>query len=143
MNNFTFRPALKCTVCGSLFQKVRHTTGKYCGRVCAWKARGGSDFNAKIAKESASKRGDAQRGCGTKGYVKRDGKHEHRIVAEHILGRPLDRKEIVHHIDGNKRNNDPSNLKIMTQRQHMIEHGIGLPGVTPKHKPWEFRSKTK
>lgn len=56
------------------------------------------------------------------GYRKYFGKHEHRVVAEQILGRPLKSDEVVHHIDGNKRNNDPSNLQIMTQSEHVKLH---------------------
>ena len=55
-------------------------------------------------------------------YRKLHGRHEHRVVAEQMLGRPLQRNEIVHHIDGNKHNNDPSNLKVMTQSEHMKAH---------------------
>ncbi len=80
-----------------------------------------------------------QRGKGTKTYVKLNGRHEHRAVAETILGRPLERGEIVHHKDGNKKNNDPNNLEVMTQGKHMQEHGMGIPGVAPKWKPWEAR----
>ena len=55
-------------------------------------------------------------------YRKRHGRHEHRVVAEEMLGRPLKRNEIVHHIDGNKHNNDPSNLRVMTQSEHVRLH---------------------
>lgn len=55
-------------------------------------------------------------------YKKYFGRHEHRVVAESILGRELAPGEIVHHIDGNKHNNSPENLKIMTQSEHVNEH---------------------
>ena len=57
-----------------------------------------------------------------KSYEKTHGKHTHRIVAEQKIGRPLRPGEIVHHIDGNKRNNDPSNLEVMTQAEHCKLH---------------------
>jgi hypothetical protein len=49
----------------------------------------------------------------SKGYA-----YEHRVVAERILGRPLRDGEQVHHKDGRKTNNDPSNIEV----QHDIEH---------------------
>lgn len=55
-------------------------------------------------------------------YKKRFNRHEHRVVAEQMLGRPLQRGEIVHHIDGNKHNNDPSNLRVMSQADHLRLH---------------------
>lgn len=45
-------------------------------------------------------------------------RHEHRIIMEHHLGRPLERSEHVHHIDGNKANNDISNLAMLSARDH-------------------------
>lgn len=45
-----------------------------------------------------------------------------RYVMEQILGRKLTKDEIVHHIDGNKLNNDPSNLQIMSRAEHARLH---------------------
>lgn len=54
---------------------------------------------------------------GYRGYV-----YEHRYVVECAIGRALKSDEIVHHKDGNKLNNDKSNLTIMTRAGHLIEH---------------------
>lgn len=58
----------------------------------------------------------------SQGYTKYHGKHLHRVVMERKLGRKLKANEIVHHIDGNKQNNDPNNLMLMTQSEHIKLH---------------------
>jgi len=57
-------------------------------------------------------------------YVKFHQRHMHRVVAEQKLGRPLERGEIVHHLDGDKWNNAPENLEVMTQAEHARLHSI-------------------
>lgn len=47
---------------------------------------------------------------------------EHRLVMEEKIGRYLEPGEVVHHIDGNKMNNDPSNLELKSNSQHISDH---------------------
>ncbi len=63
------------------------------------------------------------------GYVyKRTGDHytfEHRVVMEGILGRKLEKGEIVHHINEIRNDNRPENLKVMSRPEHMVLHHLG------------------
>lgn len=58
--------------------------------------------------------------------IKRNGKRyrirEHRLVMEEYLGRKLTVKEDVHHKDGNKLNNEISNLELMSKSEHSKLH---------------------
>lgn len=65
-----------------------------------------------------------------KTYTKLHSRHEHRIVAEQLLGRPLKKGEVVHHIDGDKRNNSPDNLMVFSsQAEHAAYHAKLRKGV--------------
>ena len=55
-------------------------------------------------------------------HVRSNRKLVHRMIMEKHLNRPLSSDEVVHHIDGNKQNNDISNLKLMTRAEHMNHH---------------------
>jgi len=56
---------------------------------------------------------------------------EHRLVMERYLGRFLTKKEVVHHIDKNKENNDIENLELFssvgthTQTHHIVRDTKG------------------
>lgn len=52
---------------------------------------------------------------------------QHRLVGEDLLGRLLKKGEHVHHIDGNKINNNLSNLQVISVRDHRKLH-YQLPG---------------
>jgi hypothetical protein len=55
-------------------------------------------------------------------YRKYLGRHEHRVIAEQKIGRPILPDEHVHHIDGNKHNNSPDNLLVLTASEHVKLH---------------------
>lgn len=64
------------------------------------------------------------------GYVvvgkSKNRKFEHRKIYEEYYGVKLTNKDIIHHIDGNKQNNDINNLKLMTRAEHMEIHRLDL-----------------
>jgi hypothetical protein len=43
---------------------------------------------------------------------------EHRVIAAEKIGRALLPNEVVHHIDGDRLNNHPDNLVVMTKHEH-------------------------
>lgn len=64
---------------------------------------------------------------------------EHRLVQEKKIGRLLLRSEVVHHIDGNRVNNEPENLQHFATNAEHLQHE--LTGQVPNWTP-EGRAKT-
>jgi len=62
------------------------------------------------------------------GYLKfRDSdKLYHRWIKEKELGRRLEKGEIIHHINGNKLDNRPENLQILTAKEHYKKHVVPI-----------------
>lgn len=59
-------------------------------------------------------------------YRKFLGKRIHRRVAEEVLGRPLKKGEVVHHLDENRQNNQPGNVEVLgSQSEHARRHNFG------------------
>lgn len=48
----------------------------------------------------------------------------HRVVMENNLGRLLNPDEVVHHINGDKKDNRIQNLEVLDSRQHVRMHGL-------------------
>lgn len=102
-----------CLNCGSEFVVVsRHKDKKFCCTKCA-------TDNRRNKKRTAT--------LGSNGYkyvwfANGSGQKEHRFIIEQIIGRKLDRDEVVHHIDGNRSNNDISNLVVMSRGEHSALH---------------------
>lgn len=57
----------------------------------------------------------------------------HRFVMEQKIGRPLQPGEYVHHINGDRKDNRPENLELVSPKEHS---GIHIRGrkLTPEHK---------
>lgn len=66
-----------------------------------------------------------------RGDINRD---EHRHVMEQHLGRQLSRHEVVHHLNGDKYDNRPENLQVMSLSEHSRLHQQGESGTGAKLK---------
>lgn len=131
----------ECPICHTIFTPIRKKAAAvYCSKECAWTAARAA-CPEDVRQEGYRKSGDTQRGRGEgRAYRKLNGRHEHRRVAEEKAGRPLQFEDVVHHIDGDIHNNDPSNLEIITRAEHMRKHGLGVPGEPPL---WFIRKQQK
>jgi len=69
------------------------------------------------------------------GYVviSNEDKYEHRIIMEKLIGRRLGNKEHVHHKNGNRSDNRPENLELMSASEHAKEH------IAPRAKEMSLR----
>lgn len=74
-----------------------------------------------------------------KNYVK-----EHRIIAEKVIGRFLDNKEVIHHLNGDKTDNRPENLYYFKNHSEHMRYHLNLKwkNVTPIFETNLFKLQT-
>ena len=114
-----------------------------CGQQTRIRTRSDNKRGAKRGEYARFVKGHHRRGANF-GIIIRDGyriistgegqKREHRIIVEQVIGRELSPDEIVHHIDGNRANNNPDNLMIFPNHRTHAEHHAALRAEEQKDK---------
>lgn len=148
-----------CDVCGKVFDKAESTVRehnfccikhfrKWCSERMSGYNKEENPMNKKWSKKMRLKKREQvlhRTGKGEKTYNKFLGRHEHRVVAERMLGRKLKKNEVVHHIDLNKQNNDESNLVVLpSNSEHSHLHQILKKGDRKEYERLikHYKSKT-
>lgn len=121
---------MPCEHCGKevYIYKARQKGFKYCSRRCHGKAvLSKPEVQAKITRKYGKDHPRWKGGTINKerGYrlicVRGKQVYEHRYIMEQYIGRKLESRENVHHLDGDKLNNNIENLEVIDVADHIRE----------------------
>lgn len=115
----------QCEICNKDFKTYKSVNKRFCSRQCKVKWQKtitgsihpaykgiinyGNGYNALFMPQHPQ--------SDSKGYVL-----EHRYIMETKLGRFLEKEEIVHHLNGDKKDNNLSNLELTNNKDHSRRH---------------------
>lgn len=109
-------PKVNCDFCGASVMRAKRRIDKcknfFCNKKCKgdW-MRGKFVVDHPVNQYRVIKSAKTKKSMG-----------EHRFVASLVLGRPLNKDEHVHHVNGDKLDNRPENLVILSPSQHASLH---------------------
>lgn len=109
-----------CEQCGGEFYLQRNDAIRAAGRFCSVECKNVGITGVELVTATRYVRS-------RDGYVViktgiRKWELEHRLVMERVLGRKLATDEQVHHVNGIKADNDPSNLVVLSNAEHQRLH---------------------